>query len=105
MRVKQMMTQTMVKPSSWICTGIITAKVRDRYLFKFSEPLQDRLDNLNERLKGIGLNDQEKAELAGILELDQIFTLLNASSASENFSTIAISPLNPPILGDFEDIN
>ena len=45
-----MMTQTMVKPSSWISTGIITAKVRDRYLFKFSEPLQERLDNLNERL-------------------------------------------------------
>ncbi|MCL1493488.1 MAG: hypothetical protein ACK6CP_22995 [Pseudanabaena sp.] len=79
-----MMTQTMVKPSSWISTGIITAKVRDRYLFKFSEPLQERLDNLNERLKGIGLNDQEKAELAGILELDQIFTLLNAKIISES---------------------
>jgi hypothetical protein len=39
---------------------------------------------LNERLKGIGLNDQEKAELAGILELDQIFTLLNAKIISES---------------------
>ena len=78
-----MMTQTMVKPSSWVSTGIITAKVRDRYLFKFSEELQSRLDDLNERLKGIGLNDREKAELAGILELDQIFTLLNAKIISE----------------------
>ena len=58
-------------------------KVRDRYLFKFSEELQSRLDNLNERLKGIGLNDREKAELVGILELDQIFTLLNAAIISE----------------------
>jgi hypothetical protein len=57
--------------------------VRDRYLFKFSEELQSRLDNLNERLKGIGLNDREKAELVGILELDQIFTLLNAAIISE----------------------
>jgi hypothetical protein len=57
--------------------------VRDRYLFKFSEELQSRLDNLNERLKGIGLNDREKEELVGILELDQIFTLLNAAIISE----------------------
>jgi hypothetical protein len=60
-----MMTQTMVKPSSWISTGIITAKVRDRYLFK--------------------LNDREKAELAGILELDQIFTLLPRLLANSRF--------------------
>lgn len=80
-----MMTQTMVKPSSWISTGIITATVRDRYLFKFSEELQSRLDDLNERLKGIGLNDREKAELAGILELDQIFTLLPRLLANSRF--------------------
>ena len=79
-----MVTQTMVKPSSWVSTGIITTRVRDRYLFKFSEQLQNHLDDLNERLKGIGLNDQEKAELAGILELDQIFTLLNAKIISES---------------------
>lgn len=79
-----MMMQTMVKPSFWISTGIITTKIRDRYLFKFSEPLQDRLDNLNECLKGIGLTEQEKGELAGILELDRIFTLLNAKVISES---------------------
>ena len=59
--------------------------MRDRYLFKFSEELQSRLDNLNERLKGIGLNDREKAELAGILELDQIFTLLPRLLANSRF--------------------
>lgn len=60
------------------------ARVRDRYLFKFSETLQNRLDDLNEHLKQSGLTDEEKAELAGILELDRIFTLLNTKIISES---------------------
>jgi hypothetical protein len=80
----QMMTQTMVKPSSWVATGITMAKVRDRYLFKFSEELQHRLDELNQRLKANHLTEEEQAELAGILELDQIFTLLNAKVIAES---------------------
>jgi hypothetical protein len=40
--------------------------------------LQNRLDDLNDRLKANKLNDEERAELAGILDLDQIFTFLNA---------------------------
>ncbi|PZO40653.1 MAG: hypothetical protein DCF19_12275 [Pseudanabaena frigida] len=79
-----MISQMMVKPSSWVSTGIVMAKVRDRYLFKFSETLQNRLDDLNELLKGNGLNEEEKAELAGILELDRIFTLLNTKIISES---------------------
>lgn len=79
-----MMAQRMVKPSSWVSKGIILTKVRDRYLFKFSEILQDRLDNLNEHLKTAGLTEEEQAELAGILELDQIFTLLNAKIIAES---------------------
>ncbi len=63
-----MMTQMMVKPSSWVATGITVAKVRDRYLFKFSEELQSRLDELNQRLKTDQLTETERAELAGILE-------------------------------------
>jgi hypothetical protein len=74
----------MVKPSSWVSTGIVMARVRDRYLFKFSETLQNRLDDLNEHLKQSGLTDEEKAELAGILELDRIFTLLNTKIISES---------------------
>ncbi len=77
------MTQMMVKPSSWVATGITVAKVRDRYLFKFSEELQSRLDELNQRLKTDQLTETERAELAGILELDQIFTLLNAKLIGE----------------------
>ena len=73
-----MIVETMIKPSSWINQGIILNKVRDRYLFKFSDDLQDRLDELNDRRKTSGLNEPEQAEWIGLLELDKIFTLVNA---------------------------
>ncbi len=79
-----MITQTMVNPSSWVATGIRIEKVRDRYLFKFSEELQNRLDDLNQRLKEDQLAEEERAELAGILELDQIFTLVNTKIIAES---------------------
>jgi hypothetical protein len=58
--------------------------VRDRYLFKFAEELQRRLDELNQQLKENQLTEEEQAELAGILELDRIFTLLNAKIIAES---------------------
>ncbi len=76
--VRLMITETMVKPSSWVTTDIRMEKVRNFYLYKFSEMLQNRLDDLNARLKANQLSDEERAELAGILDLDQIFTFLNA---------------------------
>jgi hypothetical protein len=78
-----MITQTMVQPSSWVATGIKMAKVRDRYLFKFSDELQSRLDQLNQQKKVSALTTNEDAELEGILELDRIFTLLNAKIIAE----------------------
>lgn len=78
-----MITQTMVQPSSWVATGIRMAKVRDRYLFKFSDELQKRLDALNQQKKTAALTEGENAELEGILELDRIFTLLNAKVIAE----------------------
>jgi len=80
--VIEMMTQMMVKPSSWVSTGVVVSKVRDRYLFKFSEILQNRLDELNEMLKTSDLPADEQAELSGILELDRIFMLLNAKTVT-----------------------
>jgi len=81
-KVIEMMTQMMVKPSSWVSTGVVVSKVRDRYLFKFSEILQNRLDELNEMLKTSDLPADEQAELSGILELDRIFMLLNAKTVT-----------------------
>lgn len=79
-----MITQMMVKPSSWVAMGITIEKVRDRYLFKFSEKLQSRLDTLNQHLRENRLTEAKRAELAGILELDQIFTLLDAKVIAES---------------------
>jgi transcriptional antiterminator Rof (Rho-off) len=78
-----MVTQIMVQPSSWIESGIKLSKVRDLNLFKFTDELQARLDNLSERKKSEELAEEEEAELAEILELDRIFTLLNARIISE----------------------
>jgi hypothetical protein len=78
-----MITQTMVQPSFWVATGIKMAKVRDRYLFKFSDELQSKLDELNQQKKILSLTEGEEAELEGILELDRIFTLLNAKIIAE----------------------
>ncbi|MGB5768858.1 MAG: hypothetical protein WBM32_03160 [Crocosphaera sp.] len=41
-------------------------------------------DNLNRKKKSANLNPEEEAELAGILELNQIFTLLNAKIIAQS---------------------
>lgn len=79
-----MMTQVMVQPSSWVDSGITISKVRNLNLFKFTDELQSRLEELSENKKAGMLNLEEEAELAGILELDRIFTLLNAKIIAES---------------------
>jgi hypothetical protein len=79
-----MITETMVKPSSWVTTDIRLEKVHNLYLYKFSETLQNRLDDLNDRLKTNRITSDEQAELTGILDLDQIFTFLNAQIIAQS---------------------
>ncbi len=79
-----MITQRMVQPSSWVESGIKISKVRNLNLFKFTDELQLRLDELAERKKAGLLNSEEEAELAGLLELDRIFTLINARIIAES---------------------
>lgn len=79
-----MITQVMVQPSSWVESGIKMNRVRDLYLFKFTDELQSRLDELSEKKKQKQLNAEEEAELTGILELDRIFTLINARIIAES---------------------
>ena len=79
-----MITQVMVQPSFWIESGITIKKIRNAYLFKFTDALQSRLDALSERQKSDTLSTEEAAELAGMLELDRIFTLLNARIIAES---------------------
>jgi predicted house-cleaning noncanonical NTP pyrophosphatase (MazG superfamily) len=79
-----MITQNMVKPSSWVDTGVKISKVKQLYLFKFTDELQERLDELLEKNKTEILTSEEASELAGILELNQIFILLNAKIIAES---------------------
>ncbi len=62
----------------WIESGIQLQKVRGLNLFKFNDELQTRLKVLIERQKADLLTSTEMAELAGITELDRVFTLMNA---------------------------
>lgn len=79
-----MNAQLMVQPSSFIDSGIQMKLVRNLYLFKFNDDLQDRLEFLNEKKKDLQLTLEEDYELMGILELDRIFTLLNAKVIAES---------------------
>lgn len=79
-----MITETMVKPSHWIDKGIKIQPIKNLYLFKFDEDLQNRLDNLNQKKKADQLSPEETAELSGMLELNQIFTLLNAKIIAQS---------------------
>jgi hypothetical protein len=79
-----MNAQLMIQPSSFIDAGIQIKLVRGLYLFKFSEDLQERLESLNEKQRESQLTSDEVVELAGILELNRIFTLLNAKVIAES---------------------
>lgn len=79
-----MITKVMVQPSSWVESGIKISQVRNLNLFKFTDELQSRLDELAEKNKNGLLNSEEEAELTGMLELDRIFTLINARMIAES---------------------
>lgn len=73
-----MTAQMMIQPSSLLPDGIEIKQVNNFNLFKFTEDLQVRSDELLERNKAGLLTPEEAAELAGISELSRIFTLINA---------------------------
>lgn len=79
-----MISQIMVQPSSWVESGIIISKVKGLNLFKFTDELQFRLEELSAKKKADSITAEEDAELTGILELDRIFTLLNARIIAES---------------------
>ncbi len=76
------MNQLMKQPSSWLPNGI-TLNPSDQFRpFSFTEELQNRLEELLEKNKENLLNSEEEAELAGLLELEKIFSFINAKLAS-----------------------
>ncbi|MCC3406764.1 MAG: hypothetical protein JGK17_14455 [Microcoleus sp. PH2017_10_PVI_O_A] len=68
----------MISPQSLLGTGIKVEKVDNLRLFKFTDELQSRLEDLLENNKTGLLTLEEEAELNAIGELDRIFTYLNS---------------------------
>jgi hypothetical protein len=109
-----MIVKTMLQPSSWVEGSIKLQKVRGLNLFKFTDELQAGLETLISRKKANLLTPEETyatwrhllhlgkpqdrsgfstwgnpktavaSELAGITELDRIFTLINARIIAES---------------------
>ncbi|NJO78918.1 MAG: hypothetical protein HC827_10610 [Cyanobacteria bacterium RM1_2_2] len=77
------MITTLNKPSALI-HEIRIEQVGEWKLFKFSEPLQLRMEVLLEKRKADQLTPDEMAELEAIGELDRIFTHINAMIAAQN---------------------
>ena len=76
------MAVVLASPSSLI-HKIQIEKVGTWNLFKFSESLQLRMENLLEKKKDDALSPEDVAELDSIDELDRIFTHINATIASD----------------------
>ncbi|KOR36526.1 MULTISPECIES: hypothetical protein [Planktothricoides] len=72
------MIQVMISPPSLLETGIKVEKIDRLLLFKFTDELQSRLEDLLEKNKTGYLTLEEEAELNAIGELDRIFTYLNS---------------------------
>lgn len=81
--LEALMVTTLNKPSSLI-HGIQIEKVGNWNLFKFSDSLQLRMENLLEKKKADQITLDELAELDAIRELDRIFTHINAMLAAQN---------------------
>ena len=73
----------MVKPSSLLSSGIQLEEFGDVYLFRFTNELQNRLEELLETQKVATLSPEEATEWAGISELSRIFTVINAQLAAK----------------------
>lgn len=71
------MNPVVTRPSSLI-SGIKLSKVEQHALFKFTDDLQSRMEELLEKKKADRLTPEEMAELEAIGELDRIFTHINA---------------------------
>ena len=77
------MTAVVIRPSSWLSTGIQIRTINNFKPFKFTKELGDRLQALLDKKKVASLTPEEAIELEGIGELDQIFTYINAMLAAQ----------------------
>jgi hypothetical protein len=77
------MTQVTIKPSSLLVKGIQVERIHNLNLFKFTQELGDRMNELLNKKKANTLTLEETTELETIGELDTIFSYINAVIASQ----------------------
>jgi hypothetical protein len=77
------MATTLNRPSELI-HEIRLEQVGGWNLFRFSDVLQDRMEDLLDKRKADQLTPDETLELQAIGELDRIFTHINAMLAAQN---------------------
>jgi hypothetical protein len=70
--------QVVISPQSLLETGIRVEKIDDLRLFKFTDDLQGKLEELLVKNQTALLTTTEQEELDSISELDRIFTYLNS---------------------------
>jgi hypothetical protein len=75
----------LIKPSL-LLHEIQLEKIGEWNLFKFSESLQLRMEELLEKKRADQLAPEEISELDAIAELDQIFTHVNAMMTVQNLN-------------------
>ena len=74
---------TILKPSKLLPTGLRTQTIGNLNLFKFTDELGDRLQELLDRKKADQLTPTETIELETIGELDNFFSYINATIAAQ----------------------
>ncbi len=79
------MDAILTKPSSFV-HEIQIEKIGEWNLFKFSDALQLRMEELLEKKKADQLALEEIGELDAIAELDRIFTHINAMMIAQNIN-------------------
>lgn len=73
------MPPTLLKPSAILPDGLRIQQSGNLMLFKFTESLGDRMQELLDRKKDDLLTPEEALELETIGELDDIFSYINAT--------------------------
>jgi hypothetical protein len=74
---------TLIKPSSFLQAGLCIQQVNNMILFKFTEELGERMQELLDKKKLDLLTPEELIELETIGELDNIFSYINAVIAAQ----------------------
>ncbi|MGF1524131.1 MAG: hypothetical protein ACFBSF_17570 [Leptolyngbyaceae cyanobacterium] len=78
------MTATFIKPSTILPEGLQIQRVNNLTLFKFTDKLGERMQELLDKKKADALTPDEIVELETIGELDNIFSYINAVMVAQS---------------------